>query len=96
MKARGLAAAARKQILTGRFLIHEASNVQAVSPFMDTVTQKKIHFCDKGAKGDAIMAKFFHMDQMDECMGGKGPAQFNYEDYERQQLAEKASVNGYV
>lgn len=71
------------------------ARVQAVSPFIDPVTSKKLFFCDKGPKGDAIMARFFDMDQMDECVGGKGPDQFNYEEYEKQQLAESAAMNGH-
>lgn len=62
---------------------------QAVSPFIDPVTSKKIFFCDKGEKGDATMARFFKMDLMDECLGGKGGSQFNFEQYEAQQLADR-------
>ena len=70
--------------------------MQAVSPFIDPITSKKIYFCDKGSKGDETMARFFRMEQMDECLGGTGSSQFNFEEYEKQQvLEEKALMNGY-
>lgn len=69
--------------------------MQAVSPFIDPVTSKKLFFCDKGAKGDAIMARFFNMDQMDKCLGGHGPSQFDYEAYAKQQSEESARMNGH-
>ena len=70
--------------------------MQAVSPFIDPITAKKIFFCDKGSKGDEIMARFFRMDQMDECLGGTGPSQFKFKEYEKQQiLEEKTLINGH-
>ena len=70
--------------------------MQAVSPFIDPITHKKIFFCDKGSKGDEIMARFFRMDQMDECLGGTGSSQFNFEEYEKQQVKEEeALMNGH-
>lgn len=71
--------------------------MQATSPFIDPVTHKKIFFCDKGEKGDATMARFFRMDQMDECLGGTGPSQFDRETYEKQQQQEgRALTNGHA
>lgn len=42
------------------------------------------------------MARFFKMEQMDKCLGGTGSSQFNFEEYEKQQvLEEKAMMNGH-
>jgi hypothetical protein len=63
--------------------------VQAVSPFIDPVTAKKIHFCDPGPKGDAVLASLFDMNNIEECMGGRAPPAFDSAKYERQQLEDE-------
>ena len=64
--------------------------LQAVSPFVDPVTYRKIYFCDKNGKGDSIMEQFFNMDFIEESMGGKSSPQFDFAAYEKQQLADDA------
>ncbi len=43
---------------------------QAVRPFIDIVTQKKILFADRGQPEVTIMNEQFHMDKMESCIGG--------------------------
>lgn len=44
---------------------------QAVSPFFDPITAKKIMFVKSGPKDYPHMAERFHMSKMEECMGGE-------------------------
>jgi hypothetical protein len=43
-----------------------------VSPFIDKVTARKIHFINKGDKAEAaLMEERFDMEHMDESLGGR-------------------------
>ena len=52
--------------------------LQATKPFIDPVTNRKIHFVE-GAQQAALMAEKFDMDHMEECLGGRNPAPFDFE-----------------
>uniref|UniRef100_A0A7S3R0U0 CRAL-TRIO domain-containing protein n=1 Tax=Dunaliella tertiolecta TaxID=3047 RepID=A0A7S3R0U0_DUNTE len=66
---------------------------KAVRPFIDPNTQKKIHFINEGPKEPEEMNARFHMEDMEECMGGgkKGFA-FELGTYERRMLEYDADV----
>lgn len=78
----------------------ERSVLQAVSPFIDPVTSKKVHFCAKGEKGQATMARFFDMSKMETCVGGTSEKNFDFDAYDKQQIEreqaaqQKEQVNG--
>lgn len=63
---------------------------KACSPFIDPVTYKKIHFVERGPSGQQTMEDFFHMDSLEKCMGGTSATSFDFDAYEKQQLAEDA------
>eukprot|EP00195_Chlamydomonas_chlamydogama_P007148 CAMPEP_0202896822 /NCGR_PEP_ID=MMETSP1392-20130828/5743_1 /ASSEMBLY_ACC=CAM_ASM_000868 /TAXON_ID=225041 /ORGANISM="Chlamydomonas chlamydogama, Strain SAG 11-48b" /LENGTH=277 /DNA_ID=CAMNT_0049582305 /DNA_START=251 /DNA_END=1080 /DNA_ORIENTATION=+ len=66
---------------------------KAVSPFIDPVTKQKINFIDKGPKEKAEMEERFHMNEMEECIGGGHPGyRFNLEEYEKQMLEVDAAT----
>ena len=55
-----------------------------MSPFIDSVTKEKIVFIDKGPKEAKEMDSRFHMDKMEDSIGGgrKGLI-YNKDDYEK-------------
>eukprot|EP00891_Asterochloris_glomerata_P007428 jgi/Astpho2/7428/Aster-02011 len=52
-------------------------------PLLDPVTKEKVRFINVDAAGKAEMEAQFHMDQMEQCMGGALPdtEAFDYEQY---------------
>lgn len=71
---------------------HQQLRMQAVSPFIDPVTKKKIFFLDSAA-GDRKMAELFDLDDIETCMGGRVPGTlYNHEEY-GQRMMEVGSQN---
>lgn len=64
--------------------------MQAVRPFIDPVTHKKIVFVD--TKDTQIMQDLFYLDHLEQCMGGSLPSEqvFNLEKYRAEMLREDA------
>lgn len=65
-------------------------NVQAVRPFIDPVTHKKIVFVDANDK--QTMPELFYLDHLEQCMGGSLPSEqvFNLDKYRAEMLREDA------
>ena len=59
-----------------------AVRAQAVHPWIDPITAKKVVFVSKDNEA-AVMAENFDMDAMEACLGGSGSYVYDGEDYSR-------------
>lgn len=58
----------------------KASDLQALQPFIDPATAKKVRFVGKDNEA-AQMPGLFPMDKMEACLGGTGGNTYNTEAY---------------
>jgi len=71
--------------------------MQAVAPFIDPVTKKKIYFIEPGAGGAATMASLFDMSGLEEGMGGGVPGTlYDHGAYGRRMEGEEARMRSQV
>ena len=57
-------------------------HVQAVHPWIDPVTAKKVVFVDSKNEA-AVMAEKFDMQTMEACLGGKGGYTYDQDEYSK-------------
>ena len=53
---------------------------QALQPFIDPATSKKIHFVSRDNEA-VLMPTMFPMDKMEACLGGSGTYAYSSEEY---------------
>jgi hypothetical protein len=71
--------------------------MQAVAPFIDPVTKKKIYFIEPGAGGAATMASLFDMSGLEECMGGGVPGTvYDHGAYGRRMEGEEVRMRAQI
>eukprot|EP00798_Chlamydomonas_sp_ICE-L_P017381 gene17381-23683_t len=67
---------------------------KAVAPFIDSLTKSKIIFVDKNKHEKEQMESRFHMEKMEECMGGGHPGfMFNVDEYDPRMAEADAAAD---
>ncbi len=72
--------------------------MQALQPFIDPITAKKVLFVSKDNEA-ALMPTLFPMDKMEQCLGGTGTYTYNvsaYSSFCRDLEASKGNVTNHI